>query len=291
MKVSGFTFVRNAIKYDYPVVESITSILPIVDEMIVSVGDSSDDTLALIQSIDSPKIKIVHSVWDDSLREGGKVLAVETDKAFDAVAADSDWAFYIQADEVVHEQYHDAIVAAMKKYKDDKSVEGLLFKYLHFYGSYRYVGDSRTYYKNEIRIVRNNKEIRSYRDAQGFRKHDEKLWVKPIDAYMYHYGWVKDVNTQKEKIKNNIQMYVGNESAELNRQTQQADALDYAQIDSLTLFKGTHPRTMAERMKRFSWEFEFDIKKKHFSFKDRILYWIEKYTGRRLFDYKNYRIR
>ena len=104
MKVSGFTFVKNAIKYGYPVVESIRSVLPIVDEMIVCLGDSEDETDKLIESIGSEKIKIVRSVWDNNLREGGKVLAVETNKAMDATASDSDWLFYIQADEVLHEQ-------------------------------------------------------------------------------------------------------------------------------------------------------------------------------------------
>ncbi|HNJ28712.1 MAG TPA: glycosyltransferase family 2 protein, partial [Ferruginibacter sp.] len=103
MKVSGFTFVRNAVKYGYPVVESISSLLPIVDEMVVCLGDSEDETNALIGSIGSEKIRTIHSVWDSSLREGGKVLAVETNKAMDATAADSDWLFYIQADEVLHE--------------------------------------------------------------------------------------------------------------------------------------------------------------------------------------------
>ena len=86
MKVAGFTFIRNAVRYDYPVVESITSLLPLVDELVVCVGNSDDSTLALIESIASPKIKIFHSVWDDSLREGGKVLAVETNKALAAVS-------------------------------------------------------------------------------------------------------------------------------------------------------------------------------------------------------------
>ena len=106
MKISGFTFVKNAVKYDYPVVESIKSILPLVDEMIVNLGDSEDETNALIESIGSEKIKIVHSVWDKNLREGGRVLAVETDKAMDAVSPDADWLIYIQADEVIHEKYH-----------------------------------------------------------------------------------------------------------------------------------------------------------------------------------------
>ena len=186
MKVSGFTVIRNAITYDYPIVEAILSILPLCDEVIVAVGNSDDDTLQLIQNID-PKIRIIETIWDDTLREGGRVLAVETDKAFAAISNDSDWAFYIQGDEVIHEKYHTTIIAAMNKYKDDLKVEGLLFNYKHFYGSYDYVGSSLSWYLDEIRIVRNRNDIFSYRDAQGFRKlPNEKLNVKKIDAFVYH---------------------------------------------------------------------------------------------------------
>jgi hypothetical protein len=132
VKVSGFTIIRNAIKYDYPVVESITSVLPMCDEFIVAVGNSEDDTRKLIESIASDKIKIIDSVWNDELRVGGKVLADETNKAKKAISPDSDWAFYIQSDEVIHEKYHAEILSAMKKWKDNKEIEGLLFKYLHF---------------------------------------------------------------------------------------------------------------------------------------------------------------
>jgi hypothetical protein len=183
MKICGFTFVRNAVKYDYPIVESILSILPIVDEFIVSVGNCDDGTLELIQSIASPKIRIFHSVWDDSLKEGGYVLAAETDKALAHVPKEYDWAFYLQADELVHEKYFDSIIAAAKRYKDDWQVEGLLFKYVHFYGSYDYTGDSRRWYSHEIRLIRNNGNIVSYKDAQGFRTtQNKKLKVKAIDA-------------------------------------------------------------------------------------------------------------
>src|SRR6187402_2499334 len=114
MKVAGFTFIRNAVKNDYPIVEAITSILPICDEFIVAVGNSEDATEELIQAIGSPKIKIIHTTWDDTLREGGRVLAVETDKAMDAISSDTDWCFYIQGDEVIHEQYLPAIKSAME---------------------------------------------------------------------------------------------------------------------------------------------------------------------------------
>ena len=54
MKVSGFTFVRDAAKYDYPVVESIRSILPVADKFIVNIGQRNDGTLELIRSIGGP---------------------------------------------------------------------------------------------------------------------------------------------------------------------------------------------------------------------------------------------
>jgi len=155
MKIAGFTFVRNAIKFDYPVVEAIMSILPLCDEVVVAVGKSDDDTLGLIQRIDSPKIKIVETLWDDTLRQGGKVLAVETNKALAAISPDADWCFYIQGDEVLHEQYIPVVRKAMEDNLGNKEVEGLLFHYTHFYGSYRYVGDSHRWYRREIRVFRN----------------------------------------------------------------------------------------------------------------------------------------
>jgi len=201
MTISGFTFVRNAVKYYYPVVESIKSILPIVDEFVVAVGNSDDDTLDLIRSIGSPKIKIIETIWDDSLRQGGAVLALETDKAFANISQKAGWAFYLQADEVVHEKYLATIVKAAEMYNDDMTVEGLLFKYLHFYGSYSWVGNTRKWYRREIRMVRNMPGISSYKDAQGFRIDGRKLKVKPIDAHIYHYGWVKSPKHLKDKEK------------------------------------------------------------------------------------------
>ena len=143
MFVSGFSFVRNAVKLDYPVVEAMLSILPLVDEFVMVVGNSDDATLELINSIGDSKIRIVHSIWDDSLRQGGRVLAEETNKALAAINPKADWAIYIQGDECIHEKYYPVIQRAMNKYKDDTQVEGLLFKYLHFYGSFDFVADSR----------------------------------------------------------------------------------------------------------------------------------------------------
>ena len=157
MKVAGFSFIRNAIKYDYPIVEAITSVLPVCDHFYIAVGNSEDETLELIKRIDPAKITIIETQWDDDLREGGRVLAVETNKVFDFIPPSFDWCFYIQGDEVVHEKFHETIRKAMSLYEDNTMVEGLLFKYLHFYGSYDYIASSRQCYRHEIRLIKHDK--------------------------------------------------------------------------------------------------------------------------------------
>ncbi len=287
MKVTGFTIIRNAVKYDYPVIESILSILPICDEFIVAVGNSDDNTLALIQSIQSDKIKIIETIWDDSLRAGGKVLAVETDKAFEAISSDTTWAFYLQSDEIVHEKYLETIKNALYLHENDLNVEGLLFKYTHFYGSYNYVADARKWYRQEIRVIRNNPNIRAYRDAQGFRfANNKKLHVKQIDAHIYHYGWVKPPKKMAEKIKGVSKFWHTDE--EIKTKIEIGEEFDYSQIDSLQKFEGTHPKVMQERISNMAWQFDFDIKQKNYSLKNRILLKFEQLTGWRIGEYKNF---
>ena len=288
MKVSGFTIVRNAIKYDYPVIESIQSLLPLVDELIVLVGNSDDETFELISSIQNQKLKIYQSVWNDELREGGQVLALETDKCKKLVSDDSDWLFYLQADEVLHEKDYEKIRLELNAWKDDKRVEGILLKYKHFYGSYDFVGDFRRWYKHEIRIIRNDSAIKSYRDAQGFRINGRKLHVKKCDATVYHYGWVKHPKFQQAKQESFHRMW--HDDKWIKENVLSNDQFDYSKIDSLKKFEGIHPSTMHERIKKSNWKFDFDPSLKKFSFKNRLLYFVESKTGYRPGEYKNYKI-
>jgi len=286
MKVSGFTFIRNAIKFDYPIVEAIRSILPLYDEIVVAVGNSEDETLQLIQNID-PKIRIIETIWDDSLREGGRTLAIETDKAVAAISPDVDWAFYIQGDEVMHEKYIPVVRIAMEEFKDNKSVEGLLFNYLHFYGSYDYVGTSISWYLDEIRIIRPRKDIFSYRDAQGFRKlPNEKLHVKKIDAYIYHYGWVKP--PEKMQLKQESFHKMWHDDTWMEENIKKTNAFDYKEnIDALALFKDTHPAVMQDRILQKNWKFDYDISFNKTKLKDRFKRIARKYLGLDI-RYKNY---
>lgn len=288
MYVSGFTFIRNALKLDYPIKEAILSILPLCDEVVVAVGNSDDNTRKYIEEIGSHKIKIIDTMWDDSLRKGGVVLAIETDKALKAVNPKSDWCIYVQGDECYHEEDYDIIRKEMSAYKDDKNVEGLLFNYRHFYGSYDYLADSRSWYRHEIRIIKNNIGVSSWKDAQGFRINGRKLKVKKINACISHYGWVRPPEFMMAK---NVEAskYWHDDTYIQSKFDPDSD-FDYTGIDSVKRFEGTHPEVMKERIEKINWQFERDPRVKKFGFKKKVLHWIEALTGWRVGEHKNYRL-
>ena len=203
--------------------------------------------------------------------------------------SEADWCFYIQGDEIVHEQYVDTIKEGMLRWKDDKRVDGLLFKYLHFYGSYDYVGTSSRWYPHEIRIIRNDKRIYSYRDAQGFRKgDDEKLNVKLLDAYVYHYGWVKDPRAMQRKQEIFHKLWHDDEWVEKN--VTKTQEFDYAaHIDAVQKFTGTHPAVMQERIRNSNWKFDYDISFNRTPLKERFKAFAEKKLGIKM-SYGNYRL-
>ncbi|TDO21427.1 glycosyltransferase family protein [Pedobacter duraquae] len=287
MKIAGFSFIRNAITNDYPIVEAINSILPICDEFVIAVGKSDDDTLALIRNIGSSKIKIIETVWEDQLREGGTVFAKETDKAFQAISADTDWAFYIQGDECIHENDLPLIKQEMSTTLHNAAIEGLLLKYNHFYGSYDYLAESRKWYRREIRIVKRKLNISSYKDAQGFRIDGRKIHVKLINAYVNHYGWVKPPKGLVEKGQNFTTFY----NKDFVKTEVPADVtFDYGNADQLKHFKGTHPQVMQKRIAKLNWTFDKDLTKAKstHTFRQQLLQKIFEYTGIRIGEHKNY---
>lgn len=288
MRVAGFSFIKNAILNDYPIAEAIQSVLPLCDAFYVAVGASDDATLDLVKSISSAKIYIIETTWDESLRVGGRVLAEETNKAFDAIPADFDWCFYIQGDEVLHEDGIAPVRAALALYKNEKAVQGLLFKYRHFYGSYDYIGASRKWYRREVRIIRNDKKIRSFRDAQGFRyAGNKKLRVKLIDAYMHHYGWVRHPKQQQKKQQSFNKLWHSDSAVE--KKIGNSEQYSYDGAEPLQYYKGKHPKVMQARIAAMNWHFEHIPEQTTHSVKERILAYVEKLTGWRIGEYRNYK--
>lgn len=297
MKVTAFSYIRNGFIYDYPFLESIQSVLPLCDEFIMVIGDSVDGTREAVAALNNPKIRIIDTVWSEEAREKGYIFAQQSNLGLDH--ANGDWAFHIQADEVIHEKDYPAIRKAMTDNLDDKNVEGLLFHFINFFGDYKHYGPSRRFHNKEIRIIRPWKSIRSYRDSQGFRKYNnpeapleekgEKLHVKLIDATVYHYSYTRNPHKQAQKLLEMARRYEKDEAKIQEIAERFKKGFDFSQIDVLEQFKGTHPAIMQTRIQNQDWEFNYNQPRGNMSFKEKLLYAIQKLTGKQLFTYKNYR--
>jgi len=296
MTISGFTFVRNAEKLQYPIKESILSILPVCDEFIIAMGDNDPDdkTQALIDSIGSDKIKIYHRPWDKARFKSALIFKDETDFALSKCTGD--WCFYIQADEVAHEKDHHTIIQACRDNFTNPDVHGLLFQYNHFWGDYNHRIWAHTWYKEEIRIIKNNIGITSYKDAQSFRFNNvDKINAKSIGADMFHYGWVRPPKFMHTKNERQQTFYKGKEE----KQAILDEYFDYGPMKRIPVYKGTHPAVMKDFIAAFDWahllnyettEFIRSNRFKHERLKYRIITWIENnlFGGRTLFGFENF---
>ena len=197
--LSGFTLVRNAVKLDFPIVPAIRSVLEVCDEVVVNVGKSEDETRDLVASVKDPRVRILDTEWDFTKKN--IMLSIETQRAMDACRGS--WGIYIQADEVLHERGAHLLKEKVAEWDQDQRVEGLLVKYLHFYGGFDQIATSRRWYRREVRCIRLGRDIRPYQGAQGFRVGPSyrKIQARVTDAEMFHYGWARPARAIKEKLE------------------------------------------------------------------------------------------
>ena len=289
MKVSGFTFVRNAVRLGYPAVESIRSVLPLVDEFIVNVGDSQDGTLKLIRGIRDKKMKIFETKWDERYAEKMRIFAVQTNLALYRCAGD--WCFYLQADEVVHEKGHDAIYKAMESNLGDSRVQGLLFDWIHFWADPHHFLDTYVNYRKEVRIVRNFLGVSSWLDAQSFRLDGQKLKVRPSGGTIHHYGWAMAPEKAVEKSVSHSNFYRGREKTRKRGTPGWEDFYQSVDPYFVSAFKGTHPAVMKRLVESAPIRFDPKLCKPRRNLKTlrRILAtFLWRLTGLKPGEYKNY---
>ncbi|MBI4402279.1 MAG: hypothetical protein HY581_11680 [Nitrospirae bacterium] len=255
MKVSGYTICRNAVKFEYPIVEVIRSALPIVDEFIVNVGQSDDGTLGLIRSIGSDKVRIMESIWDDAMKTDGLLFSYQTNVALSHCTGD--WALYLQADEVLHEADHDAIRQALREHLANPTVLGFTFRYLHFYGDYRSCNP--WFYHRAVRIIRNDGQVESCGDAVGFWLKADRGYlqtvhkdrVRPSGATIYHYGWVKPPRVLLDKFRYQVARHHGDQPGAEQARMLAREVYEFDEYDLMKNFSGTHPAVMADRVSRY----------------------------------------
>jgi hypothetical protein len=288
--LSAFTLVRNAVKIDFPIVPAIRSVLEVCDEVVVNVGKSEDETRDLVASIADPRVRILDTVWDFS--KGNRMISAETQRAMDACRGS--WGIYIQADEVLHERGAHILKDMVREWDKDERVEGLLVKYLHFYGGFDVIATNRRWYQREVRCIRlgGSRDIRPYHGAQGFRvgPEERRIRARPTDAEMFHYGWARPAKAIREKREISRTIYPWAKQR-LEKELKADNHLEW--IPLLQPFAGTHPRAAAEWIRERAHDPERVVGPRELRLAHVRLYlsdWIERLTGARLFEYRNYDI-
>jgi len=297
MRISGFSFARNTDKLGYPIAESIKSILPICDEFIIAIGkgDDGDRTHELVERINSPKITIIDTVWTDRETLKNGIYSQQTNIALGACKGD--WCFYIQADEVLHEKHLDTIAKRCDILYNNKSVEGLLFGYRHFWGDYDHFQAGHAWYPFEIRIIRNHIGIASFGDAQSFLRNNEKLHVAYANAFMYHYGYVRSPVLMHKRNVEIETTYRGAEEAK-KLYEKAGDFFDYGPLNKRWTFTETHPAVLHDRIQKMDWKNLLTYSGKdntrynHDRLKYRVLSFLENtfLHGKQIGGFKNYRL-
>jgi glycosyltransferase involved in cell wall biosynthesis len=301
MLISGFSFARNADSLGYPVVESITSVLPVCDEFIIAVGkgDPDDTTRSIIAGINDPKIRIIDTEWNDIETLRSRIYSQQTNLALSRCSGT--WCFYIQADEVIHERYLDAIRTACEHFTEHPAVDGFLFRYKHFWGDYDHYLVNHRWYPREIRILRNHSDIVSVGDAQSFRYgNGKKIPVVALDAEVFHYGHVRDPRKVAVRKKAVRRIYRG--SSEETTQTLPASEplFNYGSLEKLPFYRGIYPTVMEKRIAKMDWKHLLQyhgtspVTLPHDRLKYRFLTFVEQKifrgSGREFWGYKPYRI-
>jgi hypothetical protein len=283
--LSGFTLVRNAVQLNFPIVAAIASVLEVCDEVVVNVGTSDDETRHLVAGMGDSRVRIIDSEWD--LSKGDDMLALETQRAMDACRGS--WGIYIQADEVLHERGARILKQRVAEWDRDERVEGMLVDYLHFYGGFDRVATNRQWYRREVRCVRLGRDIRPYQGAQGFRVGPDyrKIRARPTGAQMFHYGWARPAQTMREKIQLTKQMYPW-ATERLDRDLKRG-TLKW--IPLLRPFTGSHPAVARDWIAANAKEPPPVLEPARFKpahVRLHISDWIERLSGVRPFEFRNY---
>ncbi|MDX1907589.1 MAG: hypothetical protein SF053_11190 [Bacteroidia bacterium] len=311
MLISGFSFARNADKLYYPLAQAVASALPLVDEFVVALGagDPDDTTRSKLLALNSPKLRIIDTVWDLEAYPRGMENAHQTDIARSHCRGE--WLLYLQADEVLHEDDLPVIRSRCEALRDRPDIEGLLFGYHHFWGSYDHELRSHGWYREEIRIIRNRPDIHSWQSAQSFRRipgfdgmnyrqeaGTYKLRVARVAAHIYHYGWVRPPRLMQQKRQALDTIHHG-AAAVAAAYAGQQDLFDYGDMRLIPAFKGTHPAVMRDWMARMDWQDQLRYGggpprtrplAKHELPKYRLVSWLENHLfgGRTLWGFRNY---
>lgn len=251
MKIVGFSFLRNAVKYDYPFRESLASLASLVDEIVLAVGKSEDDTLERIRELKLPcALHVLETEWNEANRKSGLVLSEQTNLALAEVRRRHPraWAFYLQGDELLHEREHARIRADLAE-ADATNAAAVRFRYLHFWQRPDQIAIGKRWYPQEIRALRTDSQYVSYGDAQSFHGGGGKIFES--DAFIYHYGHVREPAAYAAKKRDFHRWWHSDQDIpEVVKRGEASDARE-----KCLAYYGPHPQAIVARLYRLFGEY------------------------------------
>ena len=240
----------NCVTIKYPFIQSILSVLPISQEVIVVDCGSTDGTVEAIREIGGGKITIFRGHWGDK----SEVLSEMTNLAISKVG--TPFHMQIQADEVLHEDSYGALRETLWQLTMGK-YRAAYVNYLHF------IADFRTtfgfMYDKAVRITRTDSGFKSTGDAVQFVGPG---YVADSNIWFYHYGKVHLGREQEAAVKEyNFQRmfeHLGLGFPDpLIVAAYERGQIDYREVfatairrGELRVFAGTHPQVMREYITR-----------------------------------------
>lgn len=196
-RLGGTQFVIDGLKYDYCFAESIRSLQEFCNEVVVIDAGSKDGTVEVLKTLENEKTKIIYldrEEWDSL--HGWAKLNHFSNKAISELT--TEWNFYQQSDEVVHESCYKDIRQAIEQ----PGIEAFLVTRINLWSTpfqmLNVTGNRNPCSTQVIRLAKSN--YMTGGDA-------ESIYATPSAAYvnnirLYHFGFVRDKNIHADKIRN-----------------------------------------------------------------------------------------
>lgn len=196
--ISVCFIVKNGLTNGYPFWESLTSSIPIADEIVVSEGFSNDGTYEAIlkfQKKYGSKVKVFRCDWNKFKSESGAVIAKVSQEAINFCS--KSWIYYLQADEIVHPRNVDFIKRVV-----NSNHNSVCFNFNHFIGSWKPLPPGGAAYSTAIRMVRKIPSIYLLGDGWTFAGQIAPvLGPNGVPKPVYHFGWVFPKNIDQKNIE------------------------------------------------------------------------------------------
>lgn len=249
-RLSAYSYLYQGVAFDYPFIESLQSVLPVVDELVVTYAEPCPDGTyeqLLRLAAHYPQLRLLPSrLWtapDKPL--DGSLIRQAAEEAM--AACTGDWLWHLQADEV-YSNADAKKVRELVNVSHHQDVHGFIFNVLHFYGDANTVvgpqGAAAGWYLQCVRLSR-----------KGAGQHEGDAWTQSLipavahglrrtDITLYHYGHLRQAAVAEDKNRFMYSLYRadGQRPAHFVRPEQTQHCL--------VPFDGQHPESMAPRLAR-----------------------------------------